>query len=88
LYGTFAGQIPVIQDLSKAIIDLGAQEPWQSCECFALIVVFLQFKPGVIPPKRSDCGCLERSENDELRILEQKLLVNTTPRLEPIRGNY
>lgn len=51
-YGTFAGQIPAIQDLSKAIgIDLGAQT-MAKVIVFALIVVFLQFKPaGLFPQK-------------------------------------
>jgi urea transport system permease protein len=52
LYGTFAGQIPVIQDLSKAIgIDLGAQT-MAKVVVFALIVVFLQFKPGGLFPQK------------------------------------
>jgi urea transport system permease protein len=52
MYGTFAGQIPFIQDLSKTIgIDLGAQT-MAKVVVFALIVVFLQFKPaGLFPQK-------------------------------------
>jgi len=52
LYGTFAGQIPMVQDLSNAIgVDLGAQT-MAKVVVFALIVVFLQFKPaGLFPQK-------------------------------------
>ncbi len=52
LYGTFAGQIGFIQDLSKTIgIDLGAQT-MAKVVVFALIVVFLQFKPGGLFPQK------------------------------------
>ena len=52
LYGTFAGQIPMVQDLSNAIgIDLGAQT-MAKVVVFGMIVVFLQFKPaGLFPQK-------------------------------------